>query len=70
MNKDRGERVARKTFLGATALAASAAALAGCKKKAAGRGRRLHIVYQVLTPDLYDYAGMMAKIRTANPHKQ
>ncbi|MDQ6768198.1 MAG: hypothetical protein M3Z41_10360 [Candidatus Eremiobacteraeota bacterium] len=69
MNKDRSQRVARKTFLGTAALAASAAALAGCKKKEAGRGRR-RIVYQVLTPDLYDYAGMMAKIRTTNPHKQ
>ena len=71
MSRDKNPRVARKAFLGATALAASAAALAGCNNKSSRNDRRLgRIVYPVLTPDLYDYAGMMAKIRTANPHKQ
>jgi hypothetical protein len=72
MSNDSDRRVARKTFLGTTALAASAAALAACKSRASSnRDRKLgHIIYPVLTPDLYDYAGMMAKLRTQNPHKQ
>jgi uncharacterized protein YaiE (UPF0345 family) len=72
MSKGNDKRVARKAFLGATALAASAAALAGCKDRASlRRNQKLgRIVYPVLTPDLYDYAGMMAKIRTSNPHRQ
>jgi len=37
MSKDRDARVPRKAFLGATALAATAAALAGCKSSRRGR---------------------------------
>jgi len=72
VSKGNDKRVARKAFLGATALAASAAALAGCRDRASlRRDQRLgRIAYPVLTPDLYDYAGMMAKIRTGNLHKQ
>lgn len=72
MSEDKDKRVARKTFIGVTALAASASALAGCKGRASlRRDQRVgRIVYPVLTPDRYDYAAMMAKIRTSNPHKQ
>jgi hypothetical protein len=67
-------RVARKTFLAGTMLAATAGALAGCKTKnassAADQEKLGRIVYPVLTPSDYEYAGMMAKIRVANPHKQ
>jgi hypothetical protein len=64
-------RVARKQFLGSAALA-SAAALAACRPSLqSSRDRKLgKLVYPVLTPRQYDYAGMMAKIRVATPHKQ
>jgi len=72
VNEDQDMRVARKAFLGATALAASAAALAGCRSAdSLAHARKLgHIVYPVLTPQMYDYARMMATIRVATPHKQ
>jgi hypothetical protein len=72
VNEDQDIRVARKAFLGATALAASAAALAGCRSAdSLAHARKLgRIVYPVLTPQMYDYARMMATIRVANPHKQ
>lgn len=68
-------RVARKAFLGATMLAATAGALAACKSKNASSAgvdqeKLGRIVYPVLRPTQYDYAGMMAKIRVVNPHKQ
>jgi hypothetical protein len=67
-------RVARKAFLAASVLAATASALAGCKTKSASGGvdqeKLGRIVYPVLQPAQYDYAGMMAKLRVANPHKQ
>lgn len=69
---DEREGLPRKRFLSTAALAASAAALAACKTPAqVSRGRRLgKLVYPVLTPKEYDYAGMMAKLRVTNPHKQ
>ncbi|MBV8671719.1 MAG: hypothetical protein JO098_08095 [Candidatus Eremiobacteraeota bacterium] len=65
-------RLARKRFLGASALAASAAALAACRPPMRSlRERKLgKLVYPVLTPKQYDYAGMMKTLRVATPHKQ
>jgi len=71
-SKDRDARVSRKAFLGATALAATAAALAGCNPRGQRGSAHPHglILYAVLTPDEYDYDRMMTVIRTHNPHKQ
>ena len=65
-------RLARKRFLGSAALAASAAALAACRPPMRSfRERKFgKLVYPVLTPQQYDYAGMMKKLRVATPHKQ
>ncbi len=72
MDTDRETRLARKAFLGTTALAASAAVLAGCRTSGSvGRDHQLgSIVYPVLTPDQYDYAAMMATFRVRARHKQ
>lgn len=70
MKRNVGTPVGRKTFLSGTVLA-SVAALAACKNRAriepaAGAAE----FYAVLNPDQYDYRGMMAALRVANPHKQ
>jgi len=72
MTHERDSRLARKSFLAGTALAASAAALAACRTTGAAlRQHKLgNIVYPVLTPEQYDHAEMMATIRVSTPHKQ
>ena len=69
---DLDARLARKRFLGSAGLAASVAALAACRPPVHSfRERKLgKLVYPVLTPQQYDYAGMMKKFRISTPHKQ
>ena len=66
-------RVARKAFIGATAVAAaSAAAIAACERfQTRASVRKLgKITFAVLTPSQYDYEGMMRVLRVKSPHKQ
>lgn len=68
---DEREAGSRKRFLGTAALAASAALVACRPPTHTFRERKLgKLVYPVLTPKQYDYAGMMAKLRVGTAHKQ
>lgn len=63
-------RLGRKRFLSGTILA-TVATLTSCSKSATrDKNQASAFYYPVLTPQEYDYEGMMATLQLSNPHKQ